>query len=369
MSSRNVTKDFQVNCEARRISQRSTDQQRMYIILAEIYFWRRRDARLVRPKANAAFPDEGAFPELFRDDSVIYSKFFIRDVIYESPSVEMCRRTADLLNQLLDNYAPVVDRELSYRIHYRMAFLHTYSNVSEGLSCKTVVMSNAVVDPGPSKSPTYQERYDECENRPKGFWGKVPKRRRIVGSSRTIASKTVITLSMQLTATGLERVGPTVNKLPTSEYGNFGQATGLQHVKLIRNNLPTTEETDDKSRVYKCHLCGNSFAWSWKLRSHTLTHSGSRNYPCDLCDKLFQYEHTMNAHIRTVHMDEHSGDQLQKHTCEVCGKRCTYQSDLEKHRRVHSKVKPFRCNLCGIPFSQSSSLRRHRRLFHAADNV
>ncbi|GAA35619.2 KRAB domain-containing zinc finger protein [Clonorchis sinensis] len=116
----------------------------------------------------------------------------------------------------------------------------------------------------------------------------------------------------------------TVNKLPTSEYGNFGSVTGLQHVKLIRNSLPTTEETDDKSRVYKCHLCGNSFAWSWKLRSHTLTHSGSRNYPCDLCDKLFKYEHTLNAHIRTVHMDEHSGDQLQKHTCEVCGKRCTY---------------------------------------------
>ncbi|TGZ62537.1 hypothetical protein CRM22_007383 [Opisthorchis felineus] len=167
----------------------------------------------------------------------------------------------------------------------------------------------------------------------------------------------------------LDNYAPVANKSPKSEYGNFGPETGLQHIEPIRNSLPTIKETGDKSRTYKCHLCGKSFAWSWKLRSHTLTHSGSRNYPCNLCDKLFRYEHTLNGHIQTVHMDEDSGDQPLKHTCEVCGKRCTYQSDLEKHRRVHSKAKPFICNLCGQSFTQSSSLRRHCRLSHAADSV
>ncbi|XP_054273662.1 zinc finger protein OZF-like isoform X8 [Macrosteles quadrilineatus] len=45
--------------------------------------------------------------------------------------------------------------------------------------------------------------------------------------------------------------------------------------------------------------------------------------------------------------------------CNICNKRFSYMSRLEKHLRVHKGLKPFPCNICNIAFTQTTSLKHH----------
>ena len=53
-----------------------------------------------------------------------------------------------------------------------------------------------------------------------------------------------------------------------------------------------------------------------------------------------------------------------KHKCDYPGCKlvCFSKSNLETHKRVHTKSKPFVCNNCNKCFSQKGNLRKHRIL-------
>ncbi|KER18782.1 hypothetical protein T265_12158 [Opisthorchis viverrini] len=40
-------------------------------------------------------------------------------------------------------------------------------------------------------------------------------------------------------------------------------------------------------------------------------------------------EHILNGHIKTVHTDEHTEYETQKHTCELRGRRFVYRKDKD----------------------------------------
>ena len=49
-----------------------------------------------------------------------------------------------------------------------------------------------------------------------------------------------------------------------------------------------------------------------------------------------------------------------KYVCPVCGKSFNQSGNLNRHRVVHTKERPFRCNICGKGFSQKSHVRTHQ---------
>ena len=50
------------------------------------------------------------------------------------------------------------------------------------------------------------------------------------------------------------------------------------------------------------------------------------------------------------------------HVCDSCGYSTSRKSDLAKHQRIHTGVKPYVCKVCNRAFTQSSHLKVHRRL-------
>ncbi|XP_041986058.1 zinc finger protein 62 homolog isoform X1 [Aricia agestis] len=77
------------------------------------------------------------------------------------------------------------------------------------------------------------------------------------------------------------------------------------------------------------------------------------------------YELDNTNHGRRDHTSE---TQSSKHTrgCDVCYKKFKFKSDLLRHMRIHSNVKPFGCDICSRKFKSRHCLQRHMRI-HIGD--
>ncbi|CAH8614491.1 unnamed protein product [Heterobilharzia americana] len=94
-----------------------------------------------------------------------------------------------------------------------------------------------------------------------------------------------------------------------------------------------------------------------------------RRYRCNICPTTFPWHGDLTEHLRSVHGMQKSRENARNgkagsFCCSHCKYVAKYQSELNRHMRLHWGVKPFTCVFCPYRSAWKGDLKRHMESHH-----
>lgn len=124
---------------------------------------------------------------------------------------------------------------------------------------------------------------------------------------------------------------------------------------LVKSSEDFTIHSIHEDEVrHNCSICKKSFKCKSELMRHHRAHTGIRPFMCNLCYKSFNYNSALLEHLRV-----HSGEK--PYQCSECKKCFRQGSTLNRHKRIHTGEKPHQCEVCGKCFSEKKGRDVHKR--------
>jgi uncharacterized Zn-finger protein len=105
---------------------------------------------------------------------------------------------------------------------------------------------------------------------------------------------------------------------------------------------------------HKCETCKKRFPSPSQLNIHKRVHSKQKPFAGNQCQITFSRKDNLSRHKRV-----HSGER--QFNCDICPKTFTTSQNLVTHKRIHTGERPYSCDICQKKFTQSNDLTRHIR--------
>ena len=121
--------------------------------------------------------------------------------------------------------------------------------------------------------------------------------------------------------------------------------------EMQRKNSSPTEKTHTKSASKTFMNSGNYFV------QYNRVQRGERDYMCDRCGKAFKAKISLNRH-RLIHTE------VKPYACDVCDKTFNQKNNLKTHQLVHTREKSHLCETCGVSYGYKSMLKKHLLSHH-----
>lgn len=139
-------------------------------------------------------------------------------------------------------------------------------------------------------------------------------------------------------------------------FNSFGRKMDKRRALEVMEDHLRAKHT--RISILSCDLCSKSFFSPMALKYHKRQHSDSTRFYCQTCS------HFIRVELREKHLSSCSEDKKVSTKCLFCGKYFSSDNNLQIHKLIHFRNKPFNCDVCQKGFNQKGNLKTHKLKKH-----
>lgn len=99
------------------------------------------------------------------------------------------------------------------------------------------------------------------------------------------------------------------------------------------------------------------------LQRHIKIHDRVKQFMCNECGRAF----ATRAYLK-YHEDHYHTNAGRRYPCEICGKEFLHQKNVMRHLISHQAEKPYKCKICEKTFNYSHLLKKHEEIHSGTKN-